>query len=74
MSLAIVFSELTCINGDCSIPGQCGWVGGRECRELTIMFLESLLLNSSVTMTLMFDSLVPNAKDKAKKAIKRKKK
>lgn len=27
MSLAIVFSELTCINGDCSILGQ--WGGGK---------------------------------------------
>lgn len=32
-----------------------------------IMFLESLLLNSSVTITLTSYCLVPNAKDKAKK-------
>lgn len=73
MSLAIVFSELTCINGDCSILGQ---KGGRG--KLTIMFLESLLLNSSVTITLTSYCLVPNAKDEAKthkkRAIKRGKK
>lgn len=28
MSLAIVFSELTCINGDCSILGRFGGEGG----------------------------------------------
>lgn len=28
LSLAIVFSELTCINGDCSILGQWGEGGG----------------------------------------------
>ena len=42
-----------------------------------IMFLESLLLNSSVTITLTSYCLVPNAKDKEKKkkrAIESKKK
>ncbi len=45
--------------------GGAGGVGGGE---LTIMFLESLLLNSSVTITLTSYCLVPNAKDKAKKS------
>lgn len=42
--------------------------------KLTITFLENLLLNSSVTITLMSYCLVPNAKDKAKKETERYKK
>lgn len=41
--------------------------------KLMILFLEILLFNSSVTITLTSYRLVPNATDKAKKELSRKK-
>lgn len=61
----IVFSELTCVNGDCSIWGQLWRVDGTW---LTIMVLESLLLNSWVTVTLTFYYLVRMPRKKQKKS------
>lgn len=71
MSLAIVFSELTCINSDCSNSRT---KGGGGCRvKLTSMFLDSLLLNS-VTITLMSRTVwYPMPRTKQKIAIERKK-
>lgn len=66
----IVFSELTCINSDCSIWGQLWRVDG----DGLTMFLESLLLNSWVTVTLTSYYLVRMPRKKQKKELCRKEK
>lgn len=69
VSLAIVFSELTCINVDCSILGK--QRGGQG--KLTSMFLDSLLLNS-ITINFFFVWYPRTRQKRATKTTKRAKK
>lgn len=62
VSLAIVFSELTCINGDCSILGYRGG-GSGEANKYVFRQLIVKLNNNYLLFR-----LVPNAKDKTKES------
>ena len=76
LSLAIVFSELTCINGDCSILGQ--W-GGREGEANDYVFRElivKLFSNNNFNVLLSGTQCQGQSKKKKKsyRELKKKKK